>query len=74
MWRVTSLDANGYPVTFEVLAVGQGFNREDFQIELTSPTGNIAVADFKTGYNAVLGGVIEMLVDSYQTRTNYLII
>ena len=55
--RVTSLDANGYPATFEVLAVGQGFNREDFQIELTSPTGNIAIVDFKTGYNAVLGGV-----------------
>ncbi|MBR20527.1 MAG: hypothetical protein CMA64_10365, partial [Euryarchaeota archaeon] len=55
--RVTSLDSNGYPATFEVLAVGQGFNRQDFQIELTSPTGNIALVDFKTGYNAVLGGV-----------------
>ncbi len=55
--RITSLDANGYPATFEVLAVGQGFNREDFTIELTSPTGNIALVDFETGYNAVLGGV-----------------
>ena len=55
--RITSLDTNGYPSNFEVLAVGQGFNREDFQIELTSPDGNIAIVDFKTGYNAVLGGV-----------------
>ena len=55
--RITSLDSNGYPATFEVLAVGQGFNREDFQVELSSPTGNIATVDFKTGYNAVLGGV-----------------
>ena len=55
--RVTSLDAVGYPATFEVLAVGQGFNRQDFQIELESPTGEIALVDFTTGYNAVLGGV-----------------
>ncbi len=55
--RITSLDANGYPSNFEVLAVGQGFNREDFQIEITSPSGNIAIVDFKSGYNAVLGGV-----------------
>ena len=55
--RVTALDSNGYPSNFEVLAVGQGFNREDFQIELSSPSGNVAVVDFKSGYNAVLGGV-----------------
>tara|TARA_S200000501_G_scaffold244726_1_gene229111 strand:- start:449 stop:4249 length:3801 start_codon:yes stop_codon:yes gene_type:complete len=55
--RVTSLDAVGYPATFEVLAVGQGFNRQTFQIELESPTGEVALVDFTTGYNAVLGGV-----------------
>ena len=55
--RITSLDAVGYPATFEVLAVGQGFRRQDFQIELESPTGQIALVDFNTGYNAVLGGV-----------------
>jgi hypothetical protein len=55
--RITALDETGYPKGLEVLAVGQGFNREDFQGELSSPTGNIAIVDFKTGYNAVLGGV-----------------
>ncbi len=55
--RITSLNDVGYPATFEVLAVGQGFNRQDFQIELESPTGQIALVDFNTGYNAVLGGV-----------------
>ncbi len=54
--KIKSLDSNGYPSTFSIVAVGVGFLRADFEFEITSSTGNVAVLNCKTGYNATLLG------------------
>jgi len=57
--KISKVDSNGYPSAFDIIAVGVGFFRADFQFNITSNTGNTCVIDLTTGFNALLAGVYE---------------
>lgn len=57
--KITKVGDDGYPTAFDIIAVGNGYIRADFQFNITSATGQVCVVDLKTGYNAVLAGVFK---------------
>ena len=57
--KVVAVGDDGYPTSFEVLAVGVGYLSGSFDFEITSATSQTCIITCKTEYSALLAGVFQ---------------
>lgn len=54
--RITQIDSNNYPTSFEVIATGTGFQRASFDFILTSSNGETQTITLQTGFSHTFPG------------------